>query len=132
MANTTFVARTTQIVAAWLQDINDFFYVLFAGATTAAQARTALGSTSVGDSVFTAANAAAARTAIGTVIGTDVQAYDAELAALAGTTSAADKVPYFTGAGTANTFTADAFGRGILSLGSIAAMRSYLSAQWAL
>lgn len=40
--------------------------------TTAATARTNLGSTAVGDAVFIAANAAAARTAIGTVIGTDV------------------------------------------------------------
>lgn len=45
---------------------------------TAAQTRTALGSTTVGDAVFVAADAAAARLAIGTVIGIDVQAYDAD------------------------------------------------------
>ncbi len=43
MSSTTFVDRVTVIATAWLQDINDFFYTLFAGATTAAQARTALG-----------------------------------------------------------------------------------------
>ena len=50
------------------------------GATTADGALTNLGGTTVGVAVFKAANAAAARTAIGAVIGTDVQAYDADTA----------------------------------------------------
>ena len=43
MADTTFVDDSTVIYASWLNDINDFFYTLFNSATTAANARTALG-----------------------------------------------------------------------------------------
>ena len=74
-----------------------------------------------------ATTASAARTALGLAIGTDVQAYDAGLASIAGLTTAADKMIYTTAADTYAVATLTAAARGLLDDATVADMRATLA-----
>lgn len=114
-ANTAFTMRYDAVTNSWYPENQNFlsataFALTLLDDANAAAARTTLGAGAVGGAVFIAATAAAAQQAMDTEVGVDVQAFDADLSALAGLAS--NGMIARTGAGTASARTITA-GAGI-------------------
>ena len=96
--------------------------------TTASDTYAVTTLTANGRSLIGAANYAAMRALLDLEAGTDFNAYNANLAALAGLTLAADKLPYSTGAGALALTDLSAFARTFLDDANAGAVRTTISA----
>ncbi len=99
---------------------------VYSGSAWVAAYVSGTGFLSAANNLSDVANTSTARTNLGLSIGTNVQAYDAELAAIAGLTSAADKGIQFTGAGTAGTYDLTSAGKALLDDVDASAQRTTL------
>lgn len=103
------------------------------GATLTAPATASVSGTNTGDQTNIAGNAATVTTNANltgpvTSVGNATTIADPELAAIAGLTSAADRLPYFTGSGTAALATFTAAGRSMAAAADAAAQTALLDA----
>lgn len=99
---------------------------IWSGSAWTQAAFTASGFLSGANNLSDVANAGTSRTNLGLAIGTNVQAFDADLSAIAGLTSAADKGIQFTGSGTAGVYDLTAAGKALLDDADAAAQRTTL------
>lgn len=130
--HTHIIANTTGLQAALDAKVDDSqlsaFGLTLVDDADATAARTTLGLGSAATSATSAFATAAQGTLAGTAlqpaaIGASVQAYDGDLQAIASLVSAADRIPYYTGAGTAALTPLTAFGRSLADDADAAAGR---------
>jgi len=112
--------------ALYFNTSSNQLFVWTSGDAWTQAAFTASGFLSSGNNLSDVANAGTSRTNLGLAIGTHVQAFDADLSALAGLTSAADKGIQFTGSGAAGVYNLTAAGKALLDDADAAAQRTTL------